>query len=78
MATKSEIIKRFKAENPKIYHNTNDIQTEVVGAEYDALIESWANFEIAKNAKEKAEADAKQAILDRLGLTADEVKLLLG
>jgi hypothetical protein len=78
MATKLEIIKRFKAENPKIYHNTNDVQTEVIGDEYDALIASWADFEIAKIAKEKAEADAKQAILDRLGLTADEVTLLLG
>ena len=29
-------------------------------------------------AREKAKADQKQAILDRLGLTADEVKLLLG
>lgn len=78
MATKLEIIKRLKAENPKVYHNVNDVQTEIVGDEYDALIVSWADFEIAKTAKEKAEADAKQAILDRLGITADEAKLLLG
>jgi hypothetical protein len=77
MATKIEIIKRLKAENPKIYHNTNNVQTEVTGDDYDALIESWADFQIAKIAEEKAQANAKQAILDRLGLTADEVKLLL-
>ena len=29
-------------------------------------------------ARAKAKADQKQAILDRLGLTADEAKLLLG
>jgi hypothetical protein len=78
MATKLELIKQFKDENPKIYNNVNGVQTEVIGNDYDALIESWADFEIAKIAKEKAEADAKQAILDRLGLTADEVTLLLG
>lgn len=46
--------------------------------------DEFAQFEIdqAKLIAEKAEADAKeaarQAILDRLGLTADEAKLLLG
>lgn len=33
----------------------------------------------AEKAKEKAEAEAKrQALLDKLGITADEAKLLLG
>ena len=46
--------------------------------------DEFAQFELdqAKLAAEKAEAEAKeaarQAILDRLGLTADEAKLLLG
>lgn len=50
----------------------------------DANAQELAQIEIdAANAlKEKAEAEAKetarQAILDRLGLTADEAKLLLG
>ena len=50
----------------------------------DATAEEIAQMELdAANAvAEKAEADAKetqrQAILDRLGLTADEAKLLLG
>ncbi len=78
MTTKSEIIKQLKAKNPKVYENINNVQTEIIGDDYDALIASWADFEIAKIAKEKAESEAKQAILDRLGLTADEVKLLLG
>jgi len=50
----------------------------------DATAEEIAQIEIDKaNAQaEKAEAEAKaaqrQAILDRLGLTADEAKLILG
>jgi len=33
---------------------------------------------IAEQAEAEAKAQARQAILDRLGLTADEAKLLLG
>jgi hypothetical protein len=77
MATKLEIIKQLKAENPKVYHNTNDVQTEVVGAEYDSLIESWADFKIAKTAHDKKTLDAKSALLQKLGITAEEAALLL-
>ena len=50
----------------------------------DATAEEIAQMEIdaANAAARKAEAEAKetqrQAILDRLGLTADEAKLILG
>jgi len=50
----------------------------------DATAEEIAQIEInaANEAARKAEAEAKeterQAILDRLGLTADEAKLILG
>jgi len=50
----------------------------------DATTEEIAQMEIdaANEAARKAEAEAKaaarQAILDRLGLTADEAKLILG
>jgi hypothetical protein len=59
-------------------------------AETDEIIDremndaEFAQYEIAKAEQEakQAEAEAKetarQAILDRLGLTADEAKLLLG
>ena len=43
-------------------------------AEREAFI---AKFE-AEKAEAEAKATAKQAIVDRLGLTADELKLLLG
>lgn len=39
-------------------------------------IEKVAAETAAKEAKEKAEADAKAALLDRLGITANEAELL--
>jgi hypothetical protein len=50
----------------------------------DANAEEIAQMEIdaanveAKKAKAQADATAKAAILDRLGLTADELKTILG
>jgi len=50
----------------------------------DATAEEIAQIELdaINDAKRKAEAEAKaaekQALLDRLGITADEAKLLLG
>ena len=50
----------------------------------DATVEEIAQMEIdaANSAARQAEAEARtaqrQAILDRLGLTADEAKLILG
>ena len=53
------------------------IDREMTTAEFKQYEKDQQNF-----AKEKAEADAKAiakaAILDRLGLTADEAKLILG
>jgi len=69
---------------------TNTPQVKIVNVETgeeivrDANVEEIAQMELyALNAaKEKAEAEAKeaarQAIANRLGLTADELKLLLG
>ena len=36
------------------------------------------DLEIKRQAELQAKADAKQALLERLGITADEAKLLLG
>jgi hypothetical protein len=50
----------------------------------DANAQELAQMEIdaanapAKQAEVEAKANARQAILDRLGLTADEVAILLG
>jgi hypothetical protein len=47
-------------------------------AEEIAQMELDATDAIARKAEAVARAAAKQAILDRLGLTADEAKLILG
>jgi hypothetical protein len=73
---------------------TNTPQVKIVNIETgeeiirDATVEEIAQMEldsadsIARKATAEAEAEAKatsrQAILDRLGLTAEEAKLLLG
>jgi hypothetical protein len=47
-------------------------------AEEIAQMELDAASYVAYKAKLEADAIQKQAILDRIGLTADEIKLLLG
>ena len=56
--------------NEIIDREMNDLEFE----EHQAIL---AEQEIAK-AEAQAKAVARQAVLDRLGLTADEAKLLLG
>jgi hypothetical protein len=53
------------------------IDREMTAAEYKVYQANQAEAE-AKKAEAKAKEIAKAAILDRLGLTADEAKLLLG
>jgi hypothetical protein len=43
-----------------------------------ALYEAEQAFEATKQAEAEAKAASRQAILDRLGLTAEEAQLLLG
>jgi hypothetical protein len=61
-------------------HNTETdevIDREMNDVEFAAYQANQAEQEL-KQAETKTKADAKSAILDRLGLTADEAKLLLG
>ena len=67
----------------KPFIRIHNIETdEIIDREMNDV--EFAQYEIDKlnSAQAKAEAEAKeaqrQAILDRLGLTADEAKLLLG
>jgi hypothetical protein len=72
------------------YHKMKKIQVKIYNCETgeetvrDATAEELAQFEIEKeNAKAKqteaeAKAAQKQEILDRIGLTADELKMILG
>lgn len=61
-------------------HNqeTNEIiDREMTVAEFKNL-QAEQEAHLAKEAEAEAKATAKQAILDRLGLTADELQTILG
>jgi len=87
MATKLEIITELKTQYPTLKSGSDEFgYTEIIGAEYEAQIEDWADRRIAKEAK-KAEQDAiktqealdKTALLAKLaalGLTTDDLKAL--
>jgi hypothetical protein len=57
---------------------SNEIIDREMTAEEFAQHEADQLSEATKQAEADAKAAAKQAIADRLGLTADELKLLLG
>jgi len=83
MTTKAEMIAILEAENPdglRIGDDT-DGYTQLTKKEYDAQIAEWADHRLAKEVKAQALADAAiafQALLDKLGITAEEAALLLG
>ncbi len=75
----------YMEHNMKIIEKTLDITTgeEIITERDETAVEKKAREARAKEfAAAEAEAEtkavARQAILDRLGLTADEAKLLLG
>jgi len=82
MTNKKEMIEIIKAENPTLrVGDEENGYTELSDTEYNAVVVEWADARLDKQTKQ-AQADAKaaekQALLDRLGITADEAKLLLG
>jgi hypothetical protein len=81
MTTKTEKIKMLKLEYPTLRSGDDERGYEDLGvAEYEATIAEWADNQIADEAKAEAEAQAatdKAALLAKLGITADEAKLLL-
>ena len=80
MTTKADLIAQLKAENPKMIATINDEQIELTTEEYEKACNNWADMRLMQIADEeaivKAEAD-KEALLAKLGITADEAKLLL-
>ena len=82
MTTKKEMIEIIKAENPTLrVGDEENGYTELTGKDYDAVISEWADARLLKQSQlveAEAKETAKASILDRLGLTADEAKLLLG
>jgi hypothetical protein len=58
-----------------------DIQRDMTAeeiAEYKAAAADYKKSQLAAKAEAEAKETAKQAILDRIGLTADELKTILG
>ena len=65
----------------KILQFDVETQTEILRDATDeeiAKIENNENEALAREAEAEAKATARQAVLDRLGLTAEEAKLILG
>lgn len=78
--TKNELIAQFKAENPKVVSIINGEEIELTAAEYEANAQAWATMRLEQIQLEQTIAEgaaAKAALLERLGITEDEAKLLL-
>ena len=80
--TKTQIEARLKSEYPTLRTgNDEDGYTDLDKKDYDAKIAEWVKTHLDKIETKKAEilkAEAKTVLLDRLGITEDEAKLLLG
>jgi hypothetical protein len=78
--TKNEVIAQLKKDNPVLREGSEEQgYTELTPAEYDARIAEWADNILAKEAAEVAKAAAaaaKAALLQKLGITEEEAKLL--
>lgn len=79
MTTLNEMIEIIKAENPNGLRIGDDDSgyTDLSAAETEAQIAEWAANRLAKETRIAEAAATKQALLDKLGVTADEAKLLL-
>ena len=91
MKTKTEIIAELEKEYPTLTRGEDEKTIELSPIEYKEIIEKWADDKLAYEAKAaaneaKAEADKaaaeqsaidKAALLERLGISTDEAKLLL-
>jgi hypothetical protein len=81
MTTKDEIIQLLKAEYPTLQTGGDDQgYTQLSAADYETTISEWADAQLKKEAKAAAALQAetdKEALLAKLGITADEAKLLI-
>ena len=78
MTTKTEMIAIIKAENPTLQIGDDEQgYTQLSAADYEAQIANWADGRLAKEAAAAQAATDKATLLAKLGITADEAKLLL-
>lgn len=78
--TLEQMIEIIKAENPNGLRVGNDQEgyTKLSNEEYDATIKEWANARLQKiNAQHDAE-NARKAVFEKLGLSSEEINILLG
>lgn len=78
---KTEIIAELKAEYPTLTKHVDGQDIKLSKAEYEATLSLWADIRIQKDIEAAAEAEkqaSKAALLERLGITEEEAKLLLG
>jgi hypothetical protein len=82
MKTKAEIIAELKIENPTLRDGSEELgYRELTPEQYENTIERWAGWILSQAELEAAVAKAaidKEALLARLGITAEEATLLLG
>lgn len=75
---KAELIEKFRAEYPELFEQVNDEKVALTGNAYEAKLAEWADNVLANQAEENKKQAEKEALLNRLGITEDEAKLLLG
>lgn len=79
--TKNELIAELKKDYSIIREGSDEQgYVELSAEEYEVRIAQWADNMLAKQAEAQAKLDAentKAALLERLGITADEARLLL-
>jgi len=80
MTTLNEMIEIIKAENPTLQVGDDEQgYTQLSAADYETQIAEWADARLTKETKAAAIIQAaadKAALLAKLGITADEAKLL--
>jgi hypothetical protein len=78
--TKNQLIAQYKKEYPKLTGQVNDDVFDLSPEQYEETINRWADNRLKQLEEISAEEEAaitRKALLDRLGLTAEEAALLL-
>jgi hypothetical protein len=81
MKTKQDIVIELKKQNPTIVSNINGEEIQLIGDEYEEAIQNVAQMKLEQLLKEeenKSKEVEKAALLDRLGITEEEARILLG
>ena len=78
MKTLKEIEKEIRTENPTLRIGDDVLgYTELAAEEYEATITEWATNRYNKLKAIEDQAAGKEALLTKLGITAEEAALLL-